>query len=61
MKDVVAYVRASHGTSERRACKLTRQHRSTQRKPVTRDPGMALRQRMRARESATAIGGCTSC
>jgi putative transposase len=47
MKDVVAYVRASHGYSERRACKLTRQHRSTQRKPVTRDPRTALRQRMR--------------
>lgn len=46
MKQVVDYVRASHGYSERRACDLTRQHRSTQRKPSTRDPLIALRQRM---------------
>jgi putative transposase len=38
---------ASHGYSERRACRLTRQHGSTQRKPSTRDPRLALRQRMR--------------
>ena len=31
MKQVVDYVRALHGYSERRACKLTRQHRSPQR------------------------------
>lgn len=47
MKSVVDYVVASHGYSERRACRLTRQHRSTQRKPSTRDPQLALRQRMR--------------
>jgi putative transposase len=47
MKAVVDYVVASHGYSERRACKLTRQHRSTQRKPSTRNPQVALRQRMR--------------
>jgi putative transposase len=47
MKAVVDYVVASHGYSERRACRLTRQHRSTQRKPSTRDPRLALRQRMR--------------
>lgn len=46
MKQVVDYVRASHGYTERRACQLTRQHRSTQRKPSTRDPLTALRQRM---------------
>lgn len=46
MKAVVAYVTASHGYSERRACRLTRQHRSTQRKPSTRDPRLELRQRM---------------
>lgn len=46
MKEVVAYVTASHGYSERRACKLTRQHRSTQRKPSTRDPRTEIRQRL---------------
>ena len=47
MKQVVAYVTAHHGYSERRACRLTRLHRSTQRKPSTRDPRVELRQRMR--------------
>ena len=47
MKEVVDYVVASHGYSERRACRLTRQHRSTHRKPSVRDPRTALRQRMR--------------
>jgi putative transposase len=47
MKQVVAYVTAHHGYSERRACALTRQHRSTQRKPSIRDPRLELRQRMR--------------
>jgi putative transposase len=46
MKEVVATVARSHGTSERRACSLTRQHRSTQRKPSTRDPRLEIRQRM---------------
>ena len=46
MKEVVAYVTASHGLSERRACALIRQHRSTQRKPSTRDPRLEIRQRM---------------
>jgi len=46
MKDVVKYVTSYHGYSERRACRLTRQYRSTQRKPSTRDPRLALRQRM---------------
>lgn len=46
MKEVVAYVVASHGYSERRACRMTRQHRSTQRKPSTRDLRTELRQRM---------------
>ncbi|MBP0447453.1 IS3 family transposase [Roseomonas sp. SSH11] len=46
MKEVVAYVTASHGLSEWRACALTRQHRSTQRKPSRRDPRLAIRQRM---------------
>ena len=46
MKKVVAYVVESHGYSERRACKLTRQHRSTQRKVLTSDPLLELRQRM---------------
>src|SRR3546814_746480 len=46
MKEVVAYVVSSHGYSERRACRVTTQHRSTQRKPSTRDPRTAVRQRM---------------
>ena len=46
MKKVVDYVTACHGYSERRACALTRQHRSTQRKPSKRDPRLELRQRM---------------
>jgi putative transposase len=46
MKQVVAYVTAHHGYSERRACALTRQHRSTQRKPSIRDPRLEIRQRM---------------
>jgi putative transposase len=46
MKDVVSYVTACHGYSERRACSLTRQHRSTQRKPSIRDPRTEIRQRM---------------
>ena len=47
MKEVVAYVAKCHGCSERRACSLTRQHRSTQRKPSIRDPRLDIGQRMR--------------
>lgn len=46
LKQVVRYVQASHGYSERRACALTRQHRSTQRKSLIGDPRLELRQRM---------------
>lgn len=46
MKDVVRYVGTHHGYSELRACRLTRQHRSTQRKPSTRDPRTEIWQRM---------------
>jgi hypothetical protein len=46
MKKVVAYVTAHHGYSERRACALTHQHRSTQRKPAFWDPRLEIRQRM---------------
>lgn len=46
MKKVVDYVTACHGYSQRRACALTRQHRSTQRKPSRKDPRHELRQRM---------------
>jgi len=46
MKEVVAYVATSHGYSERKACKLTRQYRSAQRKSSTRDPRTEVRQRM---------------
>ncbi len=46
MKEVVAYVTGCHGYSERRACSLTGQNRSTQGKPSTRDPRLAVRQRM---------------
>ena len=34
------------GTSERRACSPAGQHRSTQRRPCTRDPRLEIRQRM---------------
>ena len=47
MKQVVAYVSAHHGYSERRACALTRLNRSTLRKPSIRDPRTELRVRMR--------------
>jgi putative transposase len=46
MKEVVKYVTNCHGYSERRACSLTRQYRSTQRTPSKRDPRLAIRQRM---------------
>jgi putative transposase len=46
MKHVVVYVMACHGYSERRACGLTRQARSTQRKPSRRNPHTAIRLRM---------------
>lgn len=46
MKEVVAYVASRHGYSERRACSLTRQHRTTPRKPNTRDPRLEICQRM---------------
>lgn len=46
MRPVVAYVMASHGYSQRRACRLTGQHRSTQCRPSCRDPRTALRQCM---------------
>lgn len=49
MKQVVAYVTAHHGYSERRACSLTRLNRSTVRKPSIRDPRTELRLRMRMR------------
>jgi putative transposase len=46
MKDVVAYVTVCHGHSERRACAMTRQPRSTQRKPSRRNPHTAIQLRM---------------
>jgi putative transposase len=46
MKEVVRYVTGCHGYTERRACRLTRQHRSTQRKPRTRNPRTEIRERM---------------
>ena len=47
MKEVVAYVAQSHSYGQRRACSLTGQHRSTQRKPSRRSPRLDVRQRMR--------------
>ena len=47
MKEVAAYVVQSHGYSQRRACSLADQHRSTQRKASRRDPRLEVRQRMR--------------
>jgi putative transposase len=46
MKEVVKYVTSCHGYSERRACSLTGQYRSTQRTASRRDPRLAIRQRM---------------
>ncbi len=46
MKQVVDYVSRVHGYSQRKACRLTRQHRSTQRKPLIGNPRTELRQRM---------------
>jgi putative transposase len=46
MKQVVDYVVASHGYSQRRACRLMRQHRTNQRRASTRDPRTELRRRM---------------
>jgi putative transposase len=46
LKPVVRYVQTSHGFSERRACSVTGQHRSTQRKPLVKDSRLELRQRM---------------
>ena len=40
-------VKAELGVSERRACQVLGQHRSTQRKPSRRDPRLEVRQRMR--------------
>ncbi len=48
MNEVVAYIVALHGYSERKACQVTCQHRSTQRKKMVGDPLTELRQRMHA-------------
>ena len=55
---VVARVARSHGDSQRRACSLTRQHRSAQRKPSRRDPRLDVRQRMREIAAARVRHGC---
>lgn len=47
MKEVVAYVVTHHGYSQRRACGVVRQRRSTQRLVGRRDPRTTERQRMR--------------
>lgn len=44
---VVSYLMDHHGFSERRACRLTQQHRSVQRYRSVLNPRTALRQRMR--------------
>ncbi len=46
MKQVVDYVSRVHGYSQRKTCRLTRQHRSAQRKPLIGNPRTELRQRM---------------
>ena len=46
MRQVVDYVVSSHGYSQRRACRLTQQYRSTQRRASTLDRRTAVRQRM---------------
>ncbi|WP_255606869.1 hypothetical protein [Brucella anthropi] len=42
MKQIVDYVTGVHGYSQPRACLLTQQHRSTQRKVLRLDPRAAL-------------------
>ena len=59
MKEVAAYVVQSHGYSQRRACSLADQHRSTQRKASRRDPRLEVRQRMRD-IAATRVRYCAS-
>ena len=46
MRPVVDYVVSSHGYSQRRACRLAQQYRSTQRRASTLDRRTAVRQRM---------------
>ena len=55
---MVRYVQASSGYSERQAYALARQHRSTQRKPLIKDPRLELRQRMH--EIVRAHASCES-
>ncbi|MES2272314.1 MAG: hypothetical protein V4533_15675 [Pseudomonadota bacterium] len=66
MKEVIAYVVSFHGYSQRKACQVTRQHRSTQRKLSTRDPRTEVRQRMheivatRIRYGRSIYAGCAT-
>jgi putative transposase len=46
-REVVNYVTGHHGYSQRRACRLTRQHRSVQRYQSILDRRWELRQRMK--------------
>lgn len=46
VKSVVVSVMAYHGYRERKACAMTHQQRSIQRKPMVRDPRSGVRQRM---------------
>lgn len=58
MKQVVDYVVQTHRYSQRKACGLTRQHRSTQRKHLTSDPRYELRLRMREISQTHIRGAC---
>jgi len=46
-RQVVDYIVSHHGTSERRACRLVKQHRSVQYYCSSKDPQFALRARLR--------------
>ena len=47
MREVVRYMISHHGYSERRACRVTRQHKSTQYYRSRRNPYTALRMRIK--------------
>lgn len=47
MREIVNYMVSHHGYSERRACRVTRQHKSTQYYKSRRNPQAALRMRMK--------------
>jgi putative transposase len=57
-RQVVDYIVSHHGTSERRACRLVKQHRSVQSYCSSKDPQLALRARLRELAQARIRYGC---